>query len=92
MVISAVMKDTLALLFKSYRPILPVVAHRNLRMRGQAFVTFNDVEQANRARLEVAEFPLYGKALVRFFSSVSHPLSHIVYFHPLCSSQASIVG
>jgi U2 small nuclear ribonucleoprotein B'' len=62
------MKETLATLFKPYRPLLPVIAHRNLRMRGQAFVTFHDVEEANRARRDVAEFPLYGKAIVSCYS------------------------
>ena len=59
-----VMKETLASLFKPYRPILPITAHRNVRMRGQAFVTFSDRENANAARREVNEFPLYGKAMV----------------------------
>jgi RNA recognition motif-containing protein len=61
----SVMTQTLASLFKPYRPVLPVVAHRNVRMRGQAFVSFTDIESANRARKEVNEFPLYGKAMVR---------------------------
>jgi RNA recognition motif-containing protein len=58
------MKHTLQNLFKTYRPVLPIVAHRNVRMRGQAFVSFPDREMANRARKEVNEFPLYGKAMV----------------------------
>ncbi|ORX37058.1 hypothetical protein BD324DRAFT_673853, partial [Kockovaella imperatae] len=58
-----VMKDTLSLLFKPYHPLLPVIAHRNLRMRGQAFVTFSNIEEANQARKDVAEFPLYGKPI-----------------------------
>ena len=37
-------------------------------MRGQAFVTFPDVEAANRARKDVNEFPLYGKGMVRLSS------------------------
>jgi U2 small nuclear ribonucleoprotein B'' len=36
-------------------------------MRGQAFVSFADIESANQARKDVNEFPLYGKAIVRFF-------------------------
>ena len=64
MLMLSVLKETLATLFKPYRPLLPVVAHRNQRMRGQAFVTFQEMENANKARKEVAEFPLYGKALV----------------------------
>ncbi|WWD18807.1 hypothetical protein CI109_103262 [Kwoniella shandongensis] len=58
-----VIKETLANLFKPYRPLLPIVAHRNVRMRGQAFVSFPDVESANTALKDVAEFPLYGKAI-----------------------------
>jgi len=60
----AVLKETLLNLFKPYKPIAPVVAHRNLRMRGQAFVSFPDRETANKAKKEVAGFPLYGKPLV----------------------------
>jgi RNA recognition motif-containing protein len=66
-----VMTETLASLFKPYKPILPITAHRNVRMRGQAFITFSDVEHANKARKEVNEFPLYGKPMVRAFALVS---------------------
>ena len=58
------MKQTLLNLFKPYKPVKEVTAHRNVRMRGQAFVTFPDVELANRARREVEQFPLYGKPMV----------------------------
>lgn len=60
-----VMKQSLALLFKSYKPLLPIIMHGNIRMRGQAFVSFPDVETANRARKEVSRFPLYGRPMVR---------------------------
>lgn len=33
-------------------------------MRGQAFVSFPDKETADKARREVAGFPLYGKPMV----------------------------
>jgi len=58
------MKQTLLNLFKPYRPVKEITAHENTRMRGQAFVTFPDVEIANKARREVGEFPLYGKPIV----------------------------
>lgn len=58
------MKETLASLFKPYRPITPIVAHRNTRMRGQAFVSFHDKASAEKARSDVNEFPLYGKPIV----------------------------
>lgn len=73
------MKQTLASLFKPYRPVLPVIAHRNVRMRGQAFVSFSDKESANRARKDVSEFPLYGKAMVSRLSDMSRR----VYAQPL---------
>lgn len=59
-----VMKTTLASLFKPYRPIMPITAHRNVRMRGQAFVSFRDKKSADAARRDVNEFPLYGKPVV----------------------------
>lgn len=59
------MKQTLLNLFKPYKPVPDVTAHKNVRMRGQAFVTFPDVEMANKARKEVGQFPLYGKPMVR---------------------------
>jgi len=60
-----VMKKTLWGLFKTYGEVLDVVAHNNLRMRGQAFVSFPDAETAKRALREVQRFPLYSKPMVR---------------------------
>lgn len=64
--IPVVMKQTLLNLFKPYRPVVDVTAHKNVRMRGQAFMSFPNIEMANKARKEVAEFPLYGKPVVSF--------------------------
>jgi RNA recognition motif-containing protein len=75
--LTVVMKETLASLFKPYRPILPITAHSNVRMRGQAFVSFTDRDNANAARREVNEFPLYGKAMVGVLSFFSFTLSHL---------------
>jgi RNA recognition motif-containing protein len=65
------MKQTLTNLFRNYGDVLDVVAHRNLRMRGQAFVSFAGPEIAAKAQKEVNRFPLYSKAMV---SSASFPL------------------
>jgi len=59
-----VIKTTLKNLFKHYGPVLDVVAHRNIRMRGQAFVSFDSVETAYKALKEVKGFPLYAKPMV----------------------------
>lgn len=66
--LTSVMKETLKTLFKPYRPLGEVVAHRNVRMRGQAFVSFHDKESAARALAEVNEFPLYGKPMIVAFA------------------------
>lgn len=59
-----VLKASLRGLFKSYGEVLDVVAHSNLRMRGQAFVSFADPEVAKKALKEVRGFPLYSKPMV----------------------------
>jgi len=59
------MKASLKGLFKSYGDVLDVVAHSNLRMRGQAFVSFESSEIAAKALKEVKGFPLYSKPMVR---------------------------
>ena len=59
------MKKTLTNLFLNYGEVLDVVAHPNLRMRGQAFVSFADPEIAKKAQAEVHRFPLYTKPMVR---------------------------
>ncbi|KAN0100117.1 hypothetical protein V8E55_000101 [Tylopilus felleus] len=58
-----VLKASLRGLFKSYGEVLEVVAHSNLRMRGQAFVSFTSPEIAAKAMKEVRGFPLYSKPM-----------------------------
>lgn len=60
-----VLKASLRGLFKSYGEVLDVVAHSNLRMRGQAFVSFASADVAKKALKEVRGFPLYSKPMVR---------------------------
>ena len=60
-----VLKASLRGLFKSYGEVLDVVAHKNLRMRGQAFVSFASTDIAKKAAKEVRGFPLYSKPMVR---------------------------
>lgn len=57
------MKATLNNLFSNYGTVLSVVSHTNLRMRGQAFVSLDNVQAADKARREAHLFPLYGKAM-----------------------------
>jgi U2 small nuclear ribonucleoprotein B'' len=60
----SVLKASLRGLFKSYGEVLDVVAHSSLRMRGQAFVSFENAEVAKKAMKEVKGFPLYSKPMV----------------------------
>jgi U2 small nuclear ribonucleoprotein B'' len=60
-----VLKASLRGLFKSYGEVIDVVAHNNLRMRGQAFVSFASADIAQKALKEVKGFPLYSKPMVR---------------------------
>lgn len=57
------MKATLTNLFSNYGSVLSVVLHTNLRLRGQAFVSLDEVQAADKARREAHLFPLYGKAM-----------------------------
>lgn len=58
------MKQSLKTLFKQYGRVLDVVAHKSIRMRGQAFVTLDSKDAAVKAVEEVQTFPLYGKPMV----------------------------
>ncbi|KAF8628537.1 hypothetical protein AX15_003831 [Amanita polypyramis BW_CC] len=58
-----VLKATLRGLFKSYGDVVDVIAHSNLRMRGQAFVSFTSKESATKALKDVQRFPLYSKPM-----------------------------
>lgn len=63
-----VLKKSLKALFGQYGQVLEIVAHSNIRMRGQAFVVFEDQESASKALAEVQSFPLYGKPMVSLSS------------------------
>jgi len=58
-----VLKKSLEAVFKEYGEILDIIAHRNLRMRGQAFVVFKEVESVTKAIQEVQGFPLFDKPM-----------------------------
>lgn len=51
-----------------------MVAHNNLRMRGQAFVSFASADVAQKALKEVRGFPLYSKPMVRTLSRILTPI------------------
>lgn len=62
------MKNSLRTLFKQFGEVLDVVAHRNIRMRGQAFVAYPDQESADKAIKELQHFVLYDKPMIVQYS------------------------
>lgn len=58
-----ILKKGLEAVFSTYGPILDLVAHKNIRMRGQAFVVFEDAKTAERALTEVQGFSLFEKPM-----------------------------
>ena len=62
------MKDALRELFSEYGDIIDVVAKKNIKAKGQAFIVFDDVEAAQKAIHEVQGFELFGKPMVLDFA------------------------
>lgn len=58
------MTATLETLFSQYGTILEIIAKKNLRARGQAFVVFDSPDSAERAIKEVQGFNLFEKPMV----------------------------
>lgn len=46
-----------------------IIAKRNIRMRGQAFIVFRDINSAMEAKRRVNGRTLYGKTMVRGVSA-----------------------
>lgn len=55
-------------LFKQFGEVLDVVAHRNIRMRGQAFIAYPDTDSAEKAIKELQHFVIYDKPMVLQFA------------------------
>ena len=56
-----ILKQDLQTIFSQFGTVLNVIAHKNIRMRGQAFVVFADQQAAEKALATVQEFPFHGK-------------------------------
>eukprot|EP01138_Halocafeteria_seosinensis_P010864 gb/GECG01011097.1/.p1 GENE.gb/GECG01011097.1/~~gb/GECG01011097.1/.p1 ORF type:complete len:163 (+),score=23.53 gb/GECG01011097.1/:1-489(+) len=63
----AQMKKSLYAVFSQFGHILDIVCSRTLRMKGQAWVVFEDVASATNALRQMQGFPFYDKPMVRFF-------------------------
>ena len=58
------LKKSLYAIFSQFGPILDIVALKTLKMRGQAFVIFKDINSATNAMRSMQGFPFYDKPMV----------------------------
>jgi U2 small nuclear ribonucleoprotein B'' len=57
------LKEALSEIFSEYGTIIEIVAKKNLKAKGQAFIVFDSTESAQRAIDEVDGFDLLGKPM-----------------------------
>ncbi|KAL8661763.1 MAG: hypothetical protein Q9202_005325 [Teloschistes flavicans] len=62
------LKEALTEIFSEYGTVIDLVAKKNLKAKGQAFVVFEDVEAAERAIQEVQGFELFDKPMLLDFA------------------------
>jgi RNA recognition motif-containing protein len=58
------LRISLFTLFSTYGHVLDVVALRTMKMRGQAHVTYRDVQTATQAMRALQNFEFFGKEMV----------------------------
>ena len=58
------MKEALTEIFSEYGNVIDLVAKKNLKAKGQAFVVFDQTEAAERAIKEVQGFKVFEKPMV----------------------------
>jgi len=57
------LKKSLYAIFSQFGQILDIVAHKTLKMRGQAFVIFKEISSATNALRSMQGFPFYDKPM-----------------------------
>ena len=58
------LKETLHEFFEEHGEILDIIAKRNIKMKGQAFIIFSDLNAANKAKEALNGVELFGKPMV----------------------------
>lgn len=58
------LKKSLYAIFSQFGQILDIVALKSLKMRGQAFVIFKEIQSSTNALRSMQGFPFYDKPLV----------------------------
>ena len=62
------MKQSLHAAFSQFGPIVDIVMRKRYKLRGQAFIIFQDVESASKAVKTMKGFPFYEKPMNISFS------------------------
>jgi RNA recognition motif-containing protein len=62
------MKKSLYAIFSQFGKVLEIIAKKTIKMRGQAFVVFDNVPNATKAMKCMHGFPLYDKPMVSVYS------------------------
>ncbi|CAK8692709.1 unnamed protein product [Clavelina lepadiformis] len=65
------LKKSLYAIFSQFGQILDIVAMKTLKMRGQAFVIFKDINSATNALRSMQGFPFYDKPMVAHICQVA---------------------
>lgn len=76
------LKKSLYAIFSQFGPIVDIVALKTLKMRGQAFVIFKEINSATNALRSMQGFPFYDKQMVRkliLTIDICKPIHHINY-------------
>ena len=69
------LKKSLYAIFSQFGPILDIIAMKTLKMRGQAFVVFEDISSATNALRAMQGFPFYEKPMVNIMYKQSTIIS-----------------
>ena len=64
------LKEALTDVFSEYGNIIDIVAKKNLKAKGQAFIVFDDLEAAELALKEVQGFELFEKPMVLDYAKI----------------------
>lgn len=62
--VPAELKKSLFAIFSQFGQILDILVAKNLKMKGQAFVIFKEVNSASNALRSMQGFPFYDKPMV----------------------------
>ena len=88
-------------IFSQFGKILDIVASKNFKMRGQAFIVFEDVSSSTTALQSMQGFPFYDKPMrIAFAKSKSDAIAKIdgnfilidLYNPTYCTSGSRIIG